>query len=121
MVLVVFFLFLFLLFFYIGMCWFMYLVGLHFGGGWVGNGQWWSLLCSARQTDRDRERQREREKERDQRRNKNKFVYSMCFAWLLRSRGILYQTSRSPPTLTLPKHKQQEEKKHIGLYIQKDV
>lgn len=58
-----------------------------------------------------RDRQRKRERERDQRRNKNKFVYSMCFAWLLRSRGILYQTSRSPPTLTLPKHKQQEEKK----------
>lgn len=58
-----------------------------------------------------RDTERERERERDQRRNKNKFVYSMCFAWLLRSRGILYQTSRSPPTLTLPKHKQQEEKK----------
>lgn len=103
MLVVIFFFFSFYFFIFIGMCWFMYLVVFHFRGR---VGREWSvvvLLCSARQTDRERER--------EQRRNKNKFVYSMCFAWLLRSRGILYQTSRSPPTLTLPKHKQQEEKK----------
>lgn len=97
------------------MCWFMYLVVFHFRG--TVDREWSVVVLTVfRETDRERERVK------DQRRNKNKFVYSMCFAWLLRSRGILYQTSRSPPTLTLPKHKQQEEKKaHRLVYTKRCV